>query len=190
MSLLSMAHTLVTTGSMFNQSTSVSVFFLWCRTPRMSGQWRHHWLTYPVHLKSSPPRKPCLKPERHGARVLLRERAARWDHPLGPIFFSQYKNAESSQHKLKWFIKLYIFIWHHTSPVIHLTQDTEGLKVGVANLITHWVRGPSDDSRQPSCRPTVSLQHVSLLWTKKVQQQTASSFAENNFSTFLGMWEH
>lgn len=61
--------------------------FSWCRTPRMSGQWRHHWPTYPVHLKSSPPRKPCLKPERHGARILPRERAARWDHPLGPIFF-------------------------------------------------------------------------------------------------------
>ncbi|XP_044049529.1 non-muscle caldesmon isoform X2 [Siniperca chuatsi] len=33
-------------------------------------------------------------------------------------------------------------------------KDTEGLKVGVANLITQWVKGPSDGSRQSLCRPT------------------------------------
>lgn len=27
-------------------------------------------------------------------------------------------------------------------------KDTDGLKVGVANLITHWVKGPSDSGRQ------------------------------------------
>ncbi|XP_073328966.1 uncharacterized protein lsp1a isoform X1 [Pagrus major] len=33
-------------------------------------------------------------------------------------------------------------------------KDTEGLKVGVAGLITQWVKGPSDGSRQSLCRPT------------------------------------
>ncbi|XP_076590018.1 uncharacterized protein lsp1a [Chaetodon auriga] len=33
-------------------------------------------------------------------------------------------------------------------------KDTEGLKVGVADLITQWVKGPSDGGRQSSCRPT------------------------------------
>ncbi|XP_047451419.1 non-muscle caldesmon [Mugil cephalus] len=33
-------------------------------------------------------------------------------------------------------------------------KDTEGLKVGVASLITQWVKGPSDgSSRQSPCRP-------------------------------------
>nr|XP_046249762.1 non-muscle caldesmon isoform X3 [Scatophagus argus] len=32
-------------------------------------------------------------------------------------------------------------------------KDTEGLKVDVADLITQWVNGPSDSSRQSSCRP-------------------------------------
>ncbi|XP_069384050.1 non-muscle caldesmon isoform X3 [Paralichthys olivaceus] len=31
-------------------------------------------------------------------------------------------------------------------------KDTDGLKVGVANLITQWVKGPSDGSRQSSSR--------------------------------------
>ncbi|XP_068578972.1 non-muscle caldesmon isoform X2 [Cebidichthys violaceus] len=33
-------------------------------------------------------------------------------------------------------------------------KDAEGLKVGVANRITQWVKGPSDGSRQSLCRPT------------------------------------
>ncbi|XP_075946141.1 uncharacterized protein lsp1a [Anarhichas minor] len=33
-------------------------------------------------------------------------------------------------------------------------KDAEGLKVGVANRITQWVKGPSDGSRQSACRPT------------------------------------
>ncbi|XP_036963542.1 non-muscle caldesmon isoform X2 [Acanthopagrus latus] len=33
-------------------------------------------------------------------------------------------------------------------------KDAEGLKVGVAGLITQWVKGPSDGSRQSLCRPT------------------------------------
>ncbi|XP_020490648.1 non-muscle caldesmon isoform X1 [Labrus bergylta] len=33
-------------------------------------------------------------------------------------------------------------------------KDTEGLKVGVANRITQWVKGPSDGGRQSPCRPT------------------------------------
>ncbi|XP_053282619.1 non-muscle caldesmon [Pleuronectes platessa] len=33
-------------------------------------------------------------------------------------------------------------------------KDTDGLKVGVANLITQWVKGPSDGSRQSSSRTT------------------------------------
>ncbi|XP_060932290.1 non-muscle caldesmon [Limanda limanda] len=33
-------------------------------------------------------------------------------------------------------------------------KDTDGLKVGVANLITQWVKGPSDGSRQSSSRAT------------------------------------
>ncbi|KAM9352179.1 uncharacterized protein lsp1a [Symphorus nematophorus] len=33
-------------------------------------------------------------------------------------------------------------------------KDTEGLKVGVADLITQWVKGPSDGSRQSPCKPT------------------------------------
>ncbi|XP_071315803.1 non-muscle caldesmon isoform X2 [Trachinotus anak] len=32
-------------------------------------------------------------------------------------------------------------------------KDTDGLKVGVANLITQWVKGPSDGSRQLTCKP-------------------------------------
>ncbi|XP_038561433.1 non-muscle caldesmon isoform X2 [Micropterus salmoides] len=32
-------------------------------------------------------------------------------------------------------------------------KDTEGLKVGVASLITQWVKGPSDGSRQSLCKP-------------------------------------
>ncbi|XP_030587406.1 non-muscle caldesmon isoform X1 [Archocentrus centrarchus] len=32
-------------------------------------------------------------------------------------------------------------------------KDTEGLKVGVANLINQWVKGPTDGSRQLSNRP-------------------------------------
>ncbi|XP_041794988.1 non-muscle caldesmon isoform X2 [Chelmon rostratus] len=34
------------------------------------------------------------------------------------------------------------------------SKDAEGLKVGVAGLITQWVKGPSEGSRQSSCRPT------------------------------------
>ncbi|XP_035012969.1 non-muscle caldesmon [Hippoglossus stenolepis] len=34
------------------------------------------------------------------------------------------------------------------------SKDTDGLKVGVANLITQWVKGPSDGSRQSSSRAT------------------------------------
>ncbi|XP_055011511.1 non-muscle caldesmon isoform X2 [Boleophthalmus pectinirostris] len=33
-------------------------------------------------------------------------------------------------------------------------KDTEGLKVGVANLITQWVKGPNDPSRQGPGKPT------------------------------------
>ncbi|XP_055078415.1 non-muscle caldesmon [Periophthalmus magnuspinnatus] len=33
-------------------------------------------------------------------------------------------------------------------------KDTEGLKVGVANLITQWVKGPNDSSRQGPGKPT------------------------------------
>ncbi|KAM4733486.1 uncharacterized protein lsp1a isoform 2-T2 [Anableps anableps] len=34
-------------------------------------------------------------------------------------------------------------------------KDTGSLKVGVANLITHWVKGPSEtSSKQSSCRPS------------------------------------
>ncbi|XP_030282952.1 non-muscle caldesmon isoform X2 [Sparus aurata] len=33
-------------------------------------------------------------------------------------------------------------------------KDAEGLKVGVAGLITQWVKGPSDGSRPSLCRPT------------------------------------
>ncbi|XP_070763407.1 non-muscle caldesmon isoform X2 [Enoplosus armatus] len=33
-------------------------------------------------------------------------------------------------------------------------KDAEGLKVGVASLITQWVKGPSDGSRQLLCKPT------------------------------------
>lgn len=32
-------------------------------------------------------------------------------------------------------------------------KDTEGLKVGVANRITQWVKGPTDGGRQSPCRP-------------------------------------
>ncbi|XP_041651568.1 non-muscle caldesmon isoform X2 [Cheilinus undulatus] len=32
-------------------------------------------------------------------------------------------------------------------------KETEGLKVGVANRITQWVKGPSDGGRQSPCRP-------------------------------------
>ncbi|GAA6227692.1 non-muscle caldesmon-like [Lates japonicus] len=32
-------------------------------------------------------------------------------------------------------------------------KDTDGLKVGVANLITQWVKGPSDGGSQSPCRP-------------------------------------
>ncbi|XP_029378415.1 non-muscle caldesmon isoform X2 [Echeneis naucrates] len=33
-------------------------------------------------------------------------------------------------------------------------KDADGLKVGVATLITQWVKGPSDVSRQLACKPT------------------------------------
>ncbi|XP_068459992.1 non-muscle caldesmon [Clinocottus analis] len=33
-------------------------------------------------------------------------------------------------------------------------KDAEGLKVGVANRINQWVKGPSDGSKQAPCRPT------------------------------------
>nr|XP_020449246.1 caldesmon, smooth muscle-like [Monopterus albus] len=32
-------------------------------------------------------------------------------------------------------------------------KDTEGLKVGVAGLITQWVKGPCDGSSASPCRP-------------------------------------
>ncbi|CAK6978263.1 caldesmon%2C smooth muscle [Scomber scombrus] len=32
-------------------------------------------------------------------------------------------------------------------------KDTEGLKVGVAGLITQWVKGPTDGSKQAAARP-------------------------------------
>ena len=47
----------------------------------------------------------------------------------------------------------------HLVLVFLLNQDAEGLKVGVAGLITQWVKGPSDGSRQSLCRPTVSHKH-------------------------------
>lgn len=43
-----------------------------------------------------------------------------------------------------------------------LNQDTEGLKVGVANLITQWVKGPADGSRHSLCRAAVSCKHSLL----------------------------
>ncbi|XP_032367697.1 non-muscle caldesmon [Etheostoma spectabile] len=36
----------------------------------------------------------------------------------------------------------------------HAVEDAEGLKVVVAERITQWVRGPSDGSRPPLCKPT------------------------------------
>lgn len=36
-----------------------------------------------------------------------------------------------------------------------LHQDTEGLKVGVASLITQWVKGPADGGRQSAGKPAV-----------------------------------
>ena len=41
--------------------------------------------------------------------------------------------------------------------VFFLDQDTDGLKVGVASLITQWVKGPCDGSRQSAGRPAVSV---------------------------------
>uniref|UniRef100_A0A8P4K7I3 Lymphocyte specific protein 1 a n=1 Tax=Dicentrarchus labrax TaxID=13489 RepID=A0A8P4K7I3_DICLA len=44
--------------------------------------------------------------------------------------------------------------WSHQSPAKGATcKDTEGLKVGVANLITQWVKGPSDGGRLSAGRP-------------------------------------
>ncbi|XP_026220698.1 non-muscle caldesmon isoform X3 [Anabas testudineus] len=43
--------------------------------------------------------------------------------------------------------------WNQSPTKPPTCKDTEGLKVGVANLITQWVKGPSDGSRQSLCRP-------------------------------------
>lgn len=51
----------------------------------------------------------------------------------------------------------------HLVSVFLLNQDAEGLKVGVAGLITQWVKGPSDGSRPSLCRPTVSHKHNLIL---------------------------
>uniref|UniRef100_A0A3B3ZRU3 Caldesmon 1b n=1 Tax=Periophthalmus magnuspinnatus TaxID=409849 RepID=A0A3B3ZRU3_9GOBI len=45
---------------------------------------------------------------------------------------------------------------------IEVSNDTEGLKVGVANLITQWVKGPNDSSRQGPGKPTVNFTTFSL----------------------------
>ncbi|XP_069018312.1 non-muscle caldesmon isoform X2 [Embiotoca jacksoni] len=44
--------------------------------------------------------------------------------------------------------------WSQSPSRAATCKDTEGLKVGVANRITQWVKGPSDSSsRQSLCRP-------------------------------------
>ncbi|KAK2880582.1 non-muscle caldesmon isoform X2 [Channa argus] len=42
--------------------------------------------------------------------------------------------------------------WNQSPTKATISKDTEGLKVGVANLITQWVKGPTDGSRQLPCR--------------------------------------
>ncbi|XP_029009515.1 non-muscle caldesmon isoform X2 [Betta splendens] len=43
--------------------------------------------------------------------------------------------------------------WNQSPTKPPTCKDAEGLKVGVAGLITQWVKGPSDTGRQPLCRP-------------------------------------
>ncbi|XP_040894906.1 non-muscle caldesmon isoform X2 [Toxotes jaculatrix] len=47
-------------------------------------------------------------------------------------------------------------------------KDTGGLKVGVANLITQWVKGPSDSSRQSPCRPTQDVKPGDVMQKKNM----------------------
>ncbi|XP_033489995.1 uncharacterized protein lsp1a isoform X1 [Epinephelus lanceolatus] len=44
-------------------------------------------------------------------------------------------------------------VWSQSPTKGATCKDTEGLKVGVANRITQWVKGPSDSSRQPLSKP-------------------------------------
>uniref|UniRef100_A0A3B1IU11 Lymphocyte specific protein 1 b n=1 Tax=Astyanax mexicanus TaxID=7994 RepID=A0A3B1IU11_ASTMX len=46
-------------------------------------------------------------------------------------------------------------VWNQNSAKAASPTDTEGLNVGVADLITHWVKGnPDADSKMSSCKPT------------------------------------
>lgn len=44
-------------------------------------------------------------------------------------------------------------VWSQSPTKAATCKDTEGLKVGVANRITQWVKGPSDSSRQSLSKP-------------------------------------
>ncbi|XP_039988945.1 non-muscle caldesmon isoform X2 [Xiphias gladius] len=44
--------------------------------------------------------------------------------------------------------------WSQSPAKAATCKDADGLKVGVASLITQWVKGPSDGSRQSPCKPT------------------------------------
>ncbi|XP_036001740.1 non-muscle caldesmon isoform X1 [Fundulus heteroclitus] len=48
-------------------------------------------------------------------------------------------------------------------------KDTGSLKVGVANLITHWVKGPSEtSSKQSPCRPSVSSSFIAHIFKRLI----------------------
>lgn len=49
--------------------------------------------------------------------------------------------------------------------------------MGVANLITQWVKGPSDGSRQSPCKPTVSHKHNGNTLKAPYSAQTRSSLS-------------
>ncbi|XP_053742292.1 non-muscle caldesmon isoform X1 [Synchiropus splendidus] len=44
--------------------------------------------------------------------------------------------------------------WNSSGPTRAGCKETDGLKVGVANLITQWVKGPNDGSKQSFSKPT------------------------------------
>uniref|UniRef100_A0A7N9AVJ0 Lymphocyte specific protein 1 a n=1 Tax=Mastacembelus armatus TaxID=205130 RepID=A0A7N9AVJ0_9TELE len=61
--------------------------------------------------------------------------------------------------------------WNLSPTKTPTCKDTEGLKVGVANLITQWVKAPSDGGRATGGRPAVSHKHVQPQPPLKTEQK-------------------
>ncbi|KAK2842805.1 hypothetical protein Q5P01_013005 [Channa striata] len=65
--------------------------------------------------------------------------------------------------------------WSHSPTKATICKDTEGLKVGVANLITQWVKGPADGSRPSPLRPAQDVKPGDVMQKKNMWEVMGDS---------------